>query len=383
MHHDLIVFGEDWGGLPSSTQHLISRLSSSRKVVWVNSIGLRQPSFNLRDCKRLLAKVSKIAFSPLQSPQQSKENTAHPPSSFTIVNPITIPAPSSRVSRKLAEWLLVYQLRPLVKKLSLENPVLWSSLPTAADLCGKLGESSVIYYCGDDFGALAGVDHDVVLQHERVLVSKADKILAASPTLCDKFPSDKCLLLPHGVDYDLFSNSAPRAKDLPDDGHPIAGFYGSLSNWLDYDLLKHVITRLKHWRFVFIGNIEDERAHDILRLKNVIYLGQRPHNQLPSYSQHWDVSLLPFSDNLQIRACNPLKLLEYLATGKPVVTTPFPALKPYQHLVQTVATSRQMVSALEKSISGKNVKSTQQLQEISTQTWDQRARDLTLLLEAL
>ncbi|OXE23895.1 glycosyl transferase, partial [Vibrio parahaemolyticus] len=76
----------------------------------------------------------------------------------------------------------------------------------------------LIYYCGDDFGALAGVDHQTVMEHERTLVDSADFILAASDKLAARFPDNKTTTLPHGVDFSLFSTPAEKASDLPNNG---------------------------------------------------------------------------------------------------------------------------------------------------------------------
>ncbi|QFT09830.1 glycosyltransferase [Vibrio sp. THAF190c] len=370
---DLIVFGEDFGGLPSSTQHLVRHLAKQHKVLWVNSIGLRQPKLNLKDTTRALNKLVGRSNAQTQNmlPEQAFDN-------ITVVNLKTLPAPRSFVARKLAKELMLAQLKPVIKKLGMKNPVLWTSLPTAADLCGHLGETHVVYYCGDDFSALAGVDHNCVARHEQSLIEKADVIFAASQKLMDKFPSEKAHLLPHGVDFALFSNPAKRATDLPSHHRPIAGFYGSLSQWLDYDLIEKTALARPDWDFVFIGPNELEQLA-LPVLSNVLYLGPRAHHQLPSYSQHWDVSWLPFVDNEQIRACSPLKLMEYLAAGTPIVTTPFPALKPYQEYVTTVNNAEQASQALthaRQSCSGSPT-------IVEKESWETRGEIVHSILESL
>lgn len=338
---DLIVFGEDFGGLPSSTQHLVRHLAKQHKVLWVNSIGLRQPKLSTKDVTRAFNKLFGRTKAVTQNMLVSEEHE-----NITIVNLKTIPAPASKFSRKLAQQMMLYQLQTVIAELNLNAPILWTSLPTAVDLCGHLGESSVVYYCGDDFSALAGVDHDTVAQHESELIDRANLIFAASKKLMDKFPKHKAHLLPHGVDVNLFSTPVPRANDLPSNHRPIAGFYGSLSKWLDYEMIDHVANAMPEWDFVFVGPNELDTLM-LPKLDNVHYLGPRPHHTLPSYSQHWDVSLLPFLDNEQIRACSPLKLMEYLAAGTPIIATPFPALVPYQEHVTTVDSANQMIWALD------------------------------------
>ncbi|OAJ96284.1 glycosyltransferase family protein [Vibrio bivalvicida] len=369
---DLIVFGEDFGGLPSSTQHLVTRLAKQRKVLWVNSIGLRQPKLTLHDIKRASNKLlgrSKGGFSDHNAQLAN----------ITVVNIKTIPAPRSWFARQLAKTMICSQLIPVIKKLGLNKPILWSSLPTTADLCGTLGESAIIYYCGDDFSSLAGVDHEVVATHEGKLVERADLILAASANLLAKFPQTKTHYLPHGVDTRLFSTPTERAIDLPSGDKKIAGFYGSLSNWLNYELIEQVCLDSPTWQFVFIGPIELP-SNPLPKLPNVHYLGPKPHNVLPSYSQHWDVSLLPFKSNGQITACSPLKLLEYLAAGSKIIATPFPALSPYRQHVTVINNDRQFTRALNQ-LGSRSVNQGQL--SVAGESWDARALKLNSMLESL
>jgi glycosyltransferase involved in cell wall biosynthesis len=377
MASDLIVFGEDWGGLPSSTQHLMQHLSSSRKILWVNSIGLRKPRLNLADCRRAFTKIT-------SSRAGVRRISAHANQNFTILNPATIPAPSNLLERLLARKMLCRQLLPAIGKARLHRPVLWLSLPTAADLVGELGELATVYYCGDDFSALAGVDHLTVSARERELQEKANLIIAASDTLTTRFPAAKTRLLTHGVDYQLFSTPRDRAADLPDNGKPIAGFYGSLSEWLDLDLLAATIRRMPHWNFVIIGKADIDISV-LESLENAFLLGPKAHCALPGYSQHWDVSLLPFKNNAQIRACNPLKLSEYLAAGKPIVSTPFPALKPYQSLVSIVRSADGMVEAIDRNrlLTDSNNSPERLRSAVSHQSWQAKAELVSEWLELL
>ena len=148
----------------------------------------------------------------------------------------------------------------------------------------------------------------------------------------------------------MFSTRVARALDLPNDGRNIAGFYGSISQWLHLDLLQQTIARMPDWHFVFIGKAVIDISC-LTRFKNVTLLGERAHHQLPAYSQHWTAALLPFVDNAQIRACNPLKLSEYLAAGRPIISTSFPAVAYFQRagIVQIADNSSAMVEALRAS----------------------------------
>ncbi len=381
MPRDLIVFGEDWGGLPSSTQHIVRYLSEDRKVIWVNSIGLRRPQITPHDLKRAWHKVT--CTTKQNIPHNEQTNDAMP-EHFRIINPKTIPVPKSPMERYLAAVLLQHQILPIMEEERITDPILWLSLPTAVDMIGKLNESRVVYYCGDDFNALNGVDHHIVKERENELVRKADLILAASDALRERFPEEKTHTLPHGVDFNLFSTPTERALDLPNDGRPIAGFYGSLSTWLDQELLLETMKILPEWHFVFIGTADVDISL-ISSQHNAHILGPKPHHELPRYSQHWNASLLPFKDNAQIRACNPLKLVEYLAAGKPVISTPFPAIQPFRGLVPAAPNAVAMAEALLSTLSIRELpKLPDILQDsVASNTWEQRAKQTDHWLNSL
>lgn len=375
MVNDLIVFGEDWGALPSSTQHLIKQLLKNRKVVWINSIGLRAPKLSFNDIKRAWKKLT----SSSKSSHNSQANNELP-NNLTVIYPKTIPVPKSGLTRKLARYLLKKQILKVTTPLGLSNPILWTSLPTAVDMIGHLNEYKSLYYCGDDFSALAGVDHKTVAKRESELVQKVDLILTASETLKQKFPPNKTSTLTHGVDYELFSELTHKAKDLPDNNRPIAGFYGSISEWFDIELMYQTIQKMPEWDFVLVGKTEIN-TEKLSTLKNVYFLGSKPHQQLPQYSQHWQVSLLPFVDNEQIRACNPLKLKEYLASGTPIVSTYFNAIEEYKDFISVISSAEEMVMAIEQAKNQKN--SDKMRAAVYLESWQAKSEQVAKHIQSL
>ncbi len=372
---DLVAFGEDWGRHPSSTQHLIKRIGIDRQVLWVNSIGMRRPQLTVRDMQRALSKV--FAAPPTATAQAPVEA---PPAGTTVTSPLAISWPGSRAAFAANRRLLQRQINARMTERGMTRPVLWTSLPTALPVVGTLGERAVVYYCGDDFGALAGVDHAPVLEMERRLVEKADLVLAASDVLAARFPAHKTLHVPHGADITLFQLPASRAHDLPTD-KPVAGFYGSLSSWIDIELMATVADLMPHWWFVFIGNVETD-VSALAAKPNVRLLGKRAHSQLPGYAQHWKASLLPFRDNAQIRACNPLKLREYMAAGRPIVSTDFPALRPYHDLIHVAAGPHSFAAAIAASTQEPD-RAKQRQRRVQGETWEARAAQIERALEQL
>jgi len=343
----LIVFGEDWGAHPSSTQHIVNVLGQTRPVIWLNSIGLRKPKPSFHDLARAFNKVKSFIIN-LKKTNKAKDNdsnNADMNNKFVIINPLVIPCANSWISLKLSKTILKWQLESACKKLDLSDPIIWTSLPTTVDYLELFEKAPCVYYCGDDFSSLAGVDHQFVSQKEAELIGKSNYIFTASEKLLDKFPQEKAINIPHGVNFSLFSEKVGRIPlDLPQ-GKPIAGFYGSISSWLDQDLLVQTIKALPHWNFVFIGKV-DCNVVKLQQFTNVYFLGARPHNDLPQYIQNWNVAILPFVNNKQIQMCNPLKLREYLASGTPIVTTEFNALNGYRKHLQVASESTPFYQAI-------------------------------------
>ena len=376
MSRGIVAFGEDWGGLPSSTQHIVGRLAHTRDVVWVNSIGMRRPRLDRRDLARALAKLNRSA----RTSRRPSDAPVAQPDRLTVVNPAAVSWPGNHFARAINRVVLGRQIRGAMEARGLRRPVLWTSLPTAVSLVGELGEGPVVYYCCDDFGALPGVDHAPVLELERELIGRADLILAASDTLAARFPASRTALAPHGVDFERFTAPAPRAHDLPSDG-PIAGFYGSIAEWIDVELIAYCAEHLMDWRFVLIGEIKIN-VDRLRALPNVCLLGARPHAELPSYVQHWDVSLLPFLDTPQIRACNPLKLREYLAAGAPIAAIDFPAVTEYRDLVEVAGDSEGFLRAICRAAADKRPRADRRAR-VAEESWDARARAIGELIDAL
>ncbi len=337
---EMIVFGEDWGAHPSSTQHIIKRLMPDHDIVWVNSLGLRRPRINVRDFKRACSKIKNMLRKkvPDKHVDDTHKDAPH------IIHPRAISWPGNPLASFLNRHLLGKQVESIIKENNFEMPILWASMPSAIDAIDNYPNHKVVYYCGDDFRALSGVDHGPVGKMEERLATRADLIITASEALQNRFPADKTVLIEHGVDYELFAEDAPRALDLPD--YPfIAGFYGSIHDWLDLEIIVQAAQACPDWMFVFIGDVHIDVAA-LKTLENIKLLGPRPHHELPAYVQHWQISLLPFKDCEQIRSCNPLKLKEYLSAGQPVASTDFPALIPYRKNVHVMRNAKDLIAIL-------------------------------------
>lgn len=382
-NRDMIIFAEDWGGHPSSSQHLARHIAESWNILWVNSIGLRRPRLNARDMGRLVRKLGAVVRPSKPETVVAETEKVVVPEKMTVVSPIALPFPGLGPQMRINRALLKWRLGEKMAEIGMTKPILWTSFPTALPAVGHLGERAVVYYCCDDFGALEGVDHAPVMAMERALAKKCDLVFVSNMRLAERFPPDRTIYLPHGADVSLFTAPAPAPADLPTDG-PVAGFYGSFADWLDKDLLRQAAQALPHWRFVFIGDVktDDSKLRD---LPNVTFLGPRPHHALPGYAQNWTASLIPFLPTPQILASNPLKLREYLAAGAPIVSTPFPALEPYREHISVAEGADAFIAALRRAETDVHDAAARQARQarVAAETWAARAEEARQALESL
>lgn len=325
----LLVFADDWGRHPSSAQHLVGRLRARHPVVWVNTIGTRAPGLNLATLRRGLEKLrhwSRPAPAAEENPR--------------VVNPRMWPWFSSPLDRRLNRALLEHQLRPRVEALP-EAPVVVTTLPVTADLVGRLPAARWVYYCVDDFAEWPGLDGRALRAMEAELVRRADVVIAVSETLRAKLAAmgREARLLTHGVDLDFWrraevEHSLPEAAQLPG---PRAVFWGVVDRRMDLAFVRRLAADLAGGSVVLAGP-QDQPDPELLRIPGVHALPPVPFARLPQLARAADVLVMPYADAPVTRAMQPLKLKEYLATGKPVVVRDLPATREWGDCLDLAAT---------------------------------------------
>ena len=365
-----IVFGEDWQSHPSSTQHLFKQLAKQHQVIWINSIGMRKPTFRLIDLKRVFNKLKSLFLSKRSSPNAKTTDHSHN-LDLTAHTLAVLPWHDNLIVRLYNKW--IFNKKGFIGD---EPIVYWLSVPTAISLISPREQDKVIYYCGDDFSALAGVDHKMVAPFESELIKKADTIYVVSERLANKMPKSKVKMLSHGVDLALFTTQTAKARELEQISKPMIGFYGSLNAWLDKALLLTLAKERPEYQLVLIGNLIEDFS-ELLKLDNVTHIKAVEHHRLASFSQHWQVSILPFVDNEQIRSCDPLKLKEYIATGTPIVTTRFAAVNPYRETILIADTHQGFIDRIDYAVSLSKSQNlnwrTNQSQQANNHSWQAKA----------
>lgn len=160
---------------------------------------------------------------------------------------------------------------------------------------------------------------------------------------------------PSSIDRAHFANAATASDPADQAGlpHPRLGFYGVIDERMDVDLLRQVAEARPSWSFVMVGPVVKISPEDLPRRPNIHYLGQKSYDQLPAYLSGWDVALMPFAINDSTRFISPTKTPEYLAAGRPVVSTPIKdVIRHYGELeaVKIAATCEEFVAACEDAL---------------------------------
>ncbi|MGC8491059.1 MAG: glycosyltransferase [Syntrophobacteraceae bacterium] len=228
-------------------------------------------------------------------------------------------------------------VRRIASTLNMNKPVIWSYLPNTIGIIKRLDFSKLVYHCIDDYGEFTGAPKLSFEAMEREILQTADLTVVSSRELLSlKRPHSKDIAyVPHGVDLKGFERELKNPVNLPDIDSvkgPTAGFVGRIADWIDLELVCRCASRLKHWSFVFVGpsNVDLSRYRSI---GNMIFLGRKDHRLIPHYIKRFDVCLMPFVRNRLVASVNPLKLYEYLAVGKPVVSVPMPEIAEFAGVV--------------------------------------------------
>ena len=209
---------------------------------------------------------------------------------------------------------------------NIQNLVLWYYTPMALSFSDHLRPCAVVYDCMDELSAFAGAPPELPAA-EAALLERADLVLTGGHSLyaAKQRLHQNVHEFPSGVDVEHFA-AAQRIHDDPADQStipkPRIGFFGVLDERLDRELLAAVAAQAPGWAFVLIGPVTKISPNDLPRAPNLHYLGPKSYDDLPRYIAGWDVAMMPFALNAATRYISPTKTPEYLAAGKPVVSTP-------------------------------------------------------------
>ena len=380
MPPGIVAFAKDYHEDPTSNHHVLRELARTRRVLWLNSIATRTPDLSSgRDLGKIRRKLGEFARGPVRVEHD-----------LWVFSPLVLPLPHSPTARALNRRILRATIRALRLRLGLRDFHLWTFLPNVADYVGTLGESLAVYYCVDEWSMFSYVDRDHTVDAERALLAKVDCVFAINQALADakRAHQTETHVSLHGVDHARFAAALDPATRVPADiaalPRPVIGFYGTLQDWVDLELVAAVARSRPAWSIVLIGQVlSDARA--VAGLPNVHLLGRRRNDELPAYCRGFDAGWIPYRIEPRMTYVNPIKLREYLSAGLPVVSTPVPEVVRVAGALPDCAIAADApttIAAIERALAGDSPERRRaRSMAMATETWAARVDTVVKIID--
>jgi UDP-galactopyranose mutase len=255
------------------------------------------------------------------------------------------------------ERVLRLLIDSLIRSERIERLQLWYYTPLALPWTSHLRAETIVYDCMDELSAFRDAPPELRLL-EPELLARADVVFTGGQRLYEakRRAHPNVHAFPSAVDVAHF-RSARMGLPEPDDQvalpRPRIGYYGVIDERMDFQLVRDVALARPDWSIVLVGPIVKISRDDLPDLPNIHWLGARPYADLPAYLAGWDVATMPFARNEATAFISPTKTPEYLAGGRPVVSTSIAdVVRPYgeKGLARIADTPEDFVAAVEASL---------------------------------
>jgi UDP-galactopyranose mutase len=285
-----------WNWVFQRPQHLLTRAARTRRVFFIEE--------------------------PISRPDTLPTlSLSHPRENVTVATPYVAP----QLQGQSLEKVLAELLSRLIGSQAVEPYLLWYYTPMALPFSRHLEPAAVIYDCMDQLSAFAGAPPEL-LDLERELLSRCHAVFTGGLSLFEvkQRLHNGVHCFPSSVDVEHFM-AARTCPDEPMDQAPLPrprlGYCGVIDERLDLQLIKSLAEARPQWQFLLLGPVTKIEKRRLPTAANIHYLGPKRYEELPAYLAGWDVALMPFARNEATRYISPTKTPEYLAAGKPVVST--------------------------------------------------------------
>lgn len=341
----VLYFGNDWFAENRTSSHQLARQLAKRcRVFYVECPGWRAPRGSGRDLKKVFVKLWRFLRGTRSTPEGVRLRTL-----------FQIPFHRFAAVRWLNRRLIKTTLAAMKWRHGIADPITWFHVPHVPFLVGDLGERLAVYYCIDDYAAYPGVHPGTVRAMDDETTRRADVVFVASDTLLagKQELNPNTHVSPHGVEFDHFARAQDPALPVPADiAHlkgPVVGFFGLIESFVDLDLIDWLASQRPDWQFLFLGRVAVP-AESLPQRPNVHFVGKRPYSELPAYAKRFDACVIPYRAGDWSFHANPIKLREYLATGKPVVSVETPQVKKFADVVEMATNRDEFLAALDRVI---------------------------------
>ena len=388
----LCIAPRNWRSLWRESQQIMSRMARQNRVLYFepgrdgNEPILAEMSRNWSNFFTVRGQTLHENLIVLPSPARLPIGRRHLPRRvLEVTTPWVVKANNT---------ILVRHVRHAMKLYNVKDPILWLYSPYHGDLVGKFGEKLACYHNYDEFPDMVpnARVRDVLRQFDNRLSSRVDVVFATSRAQWQRrrAVNPDSYFVPNGVNFDLFnralSANLPLPADLASVPRPIIGFAGWLGYHIDVDLLYRVAETYADCSLVLVGpdQLPDTATRQRLRNRpNVFFLGQKEPEHLPNYLQVFDVALMPYLLNEgHVRSAYPLKLHEYLAAGRPIVTVALPEVQPFSSVIRMAETPGEFIRDIGRAFGDHDSEAIQGRVAVAKEnTWDHRVAEMYHVLE--
>lgn len=326
-----------WGFVYQRPNHLMARFARTRRVFFVE-----EPVCDLAPTDGARLEVESVGA-----------GTNHGGLRLQVVTP--------RLPSGLMDWEIARAqgrlMHELFERENIDRPTLWYYTPLALEFTRQIEAKTVVYDCMDELSLFHGA-HEAIRDYERELMRRAQVVFTGGYSLWEakRLFHHNVHAFPSSVEAEHFHAARaglPTPSDQAEIPHPRVGFFGVVDERFDRKLLDGAAALRPDIHFVVIGPVVKIDPAILPRRPNIHYLGQKTYAELPAYLSGWEVAMMPFAHNDATRFISPTKTLEYLAAGRPIVSTSIrDVVRPYgeQGLVQIADDPEAFVAAIDRAL---------------------------------
>jgi len=373
----------DWDFIWQGHQEIMSVLAKNgNRVLFIENTGVRVPG--LRDVSRIRDRI-KNWYKGVKGIRKEADN-------LYVFSPLVLPFPYSMVARWINKHLILSILDRWIKVMDFNDPIVWTFLPTPLSIAiaDNIAKKLFIYYCIDNFSVSSTYAKKIRKSEERLLKS-IDLVFVTSGELynyCSRY-NDKVYKFPFAVNFKEFEKVRLEDASIPEEfkniKSPVIGYVGGVHKWIDQDLIKYLAEKYPQYSFVFLGPVQTN-VSKLQVLKNIYFLGKKEHGKLPFFIKYFDVGIVPYLISEYTNNVYPTKLNEYLALGKPVVSTQLPEIvefnKEYGNIVHISEGKEKFGEYINKAINEDHQISRARRIEVSRDnSWESRIEKMSRLIQ--
>ena len=375
MNQIVCLATSPWYPIPTRKQQVMSRIPDA-EILYFDPAATRIAPLKDKSAKPLMTAY--------------RQPGVHPKENITVYSlPPVLPFfyKSRAVNRRNQKQAGKYVCKRM-REHGFEKPLLWVYSPVCVDIIDAIPHSGLVYDCVDRHSAYGGLMNPAQVEAmELELAKKADICFATADALAERLRAvnPNTYMIPNGANFERFVQAAepqPMPEDMKDIPKPVFGFVGALQGCIEYGFVEAAAKARPDWSFVWIGKEKPGVDTAALRsLGNNYFLGMKPNEQLPQYLANFDACLNLFAKSDLSKDVSPLKFYEYLATGRPIVSTRQPdQIVQYAPIIEIADDEAGFIEACERALCADAEKTQKRIEAGKSCSWDARIAQMREIL---